>query len=268
MTSGAVVTTAFDEEAHSANVGMSYQVTEASSLGAKLGYTLILHEDELWGSSVLNTNTIGASVTYGWTVGQRLSFQAAVGGYRSEDTAQSTPSKSSLIPGAVPVSTDGDTTTDLSADVSLTRNDVTGTFITGLTRGISSLAGLGRVMTLDSNHDGIPDDSNGDGTADRVVEPLGSTTRTTLYGSYNYRLGQRSNLTFSANATRSDESQSSGSLTAFGIGSSYNFRFAPWGGVQAGYTYTEQTSSGEADLQGREFTNNTAMLGLFVSTPW
>jgi hypothetical protein len=150
--------------------------------------------------------------------------------------------------------------------VTFTRNE-RGTFTAG-DAWLSTFDGPGRVATVDENpRDGIPDDTNGDGTADLQVEPLGSSTRTTIYGSYNYRLGQRSNLALAANATQREEFDGA-TLTTYGAGGNYGVRFAPWGGVQAAYTYTRQTSSGEVDLQGREFTNNTALLGLFVSTPW
>jgi hypothetical protein len=49
-----VVTVVFDEQAHTVNVGGSYQVTTASSPGAP-GYSYISYEDDLFGEPVLET---------------------------------------------------------------------------------------------------------------------------------------------------------------------------------------------------------------------
>lgn len=252
-----VGTALFNEEGHIVGLGSSHQLTPASSIGARAGYTLNRFEPDLFASPSLQTSSLGVSVFYNWLAGQRVNFTAGVGGYRTRDRSGR----------AADVSIPTRTTNDFSADLTLVRTYASSSLAAGVNRGLSTFDGLGRSVTVDRNHDGTLDDSDGDGTVDLVSEPLGSATRTTLYGSYAHTFGLKSNLSLAVNGTRREEAGGGGVLNTIGTGASYGFRFAPWGGLIASYNYARQTASGDAAFtRGRKFKNNSAQIGLFVST--
>src|SRR5262249_1497138 len=169
------------------------------------------------------------------------------------------------------------TSTEYSAEVGLIRTYGRGAMAAGLTHGVSTFEGLGRIETV-----GI--DSNGDGTVDntefkQVQIPAGSAVRTTLYGSYVFTLTQMSHFAFSLNATRrvgiasrefdfQHEEADVGTtrVTALGAGVGYDLQFGEWGGLRVSYRYTTQDAPGKQLLSDLDYGKNTATLGMFFTT--
>lgn len=249
----------FDEEAHTAGVGAGYQLSVFSTVSGHAGYTINRFEEDLFDPAVQKTRSLSASVSYAWARPDRWSVTIGVGGFR---TRQDLASEA--------VGSSGNNTNDISVDLGMGRTYGKGSLAFGLARGLGTFEGLGRAVNVDADHDGTLDDRDGDGTVDIVIVPLGSATRTTVSAGYRYQFGERTNVALAANGSRKDLIGGGGYIDTIGVASSYEMRFARWGGLRVSYGYTRQKTAGEESdtlSDGRGFSNNTAQLGLFFSRP-
>ena len=233
-----VDTILFDEEWHEVRFGANRSISPASSLGGRLIYTEQRFEENLFGPPTTKTRRAGAELTYGYIPTKGLSLTLDAGGYGVREQVMQGGGEN--VNGS-----------DFILRVRLDRTYLHGTLAVGIEHGFGSFGGLTTTV--------------GTGASQAVV-PVGSSNRTTLYGSYAYNLTRRSDLTLAGNATRQKTIDGATTLTTLGAGATYGFRLAEWGGLRVSYDYARQTSDGQA-LNANEFSRNTVRLGFFFAKP-
>jgi len=176
---------------------------------------------------------------------------------------------------ALQVEDDTESSIEYSGEIGVIRTYKRGALSAGITHGVSTFEGLGRVATVaeDANSDGTIEDNE----VTQVQLPPGSAVRTTLYGSYVFTLTRVSHFAFSLNLTRRSDingrqfDTSAGEVdvnetrvTALGAGVGYDLQFADWGGLRFSYRYTVQR--GTELLNDLDYGRQTATLGMFITT--